>query len=447
MRPGRPAAGGTLYVTLEPCAHAGQRDRSCADAAIEAGVARVVVGRRATPTRRSPAGGSTGCGRPGWPSRWPASARDGTGGDGGGRAAGALPAPPPHRTAASRPQAGRHPRRPHRRPRRLQPVDHRCRGPPRRPPPAGRQRRHPRGRRHRPHRRPRAHRPARPPRSCPTGSSNRCGSCSAGAPPTPGAARPSSCPATSDAVLDELGRRGVLQLLVEGGAAVAHDLHQAGLVDRYVLYLAPLLFGGDDARGLFAGPGAATLADAWRGRLVGVTPPGRRPAGRPGATDPARRGPGRRLPPRAARYRRRRRLTMFTGIVEELGTVAAATAHACASSATHRARRRRPRRLHRGQRVLPHRRGLRRRRRLVGGRRHRRDLRPHHLGELAPGDPVNLERPVRLEDRLGGHLVQGHVDAVGEIVVPAPDLPVRMPDVTCCATSSRRARSPSTASA
>jgi riboflavin synthase len=49
------------------------------------------------------------------------------------------------------------------------------------------------------------------------------------------------------------------------------------------------------------------------------------------------------------------------------------------------------------------------------------------LGRLAVGDPVNLERPVRLEDRLGGHLVQGHVDAVGEIVVAAPDLQVRMP--------------------
>jgi len=50
-----------------------------------------------------------------------------------------------------------------------------------------------------------------------------------------------------------------------------------------------------------------------------------------------------------------------------------------------------------------------------------------NLGSLAPGDPVNLERPVRLEDRLGGHLVQGHVDAVGEIVEPALDLRVRMP--------------------
>ncbi|MEZ5408727.1 MAG: riboflavin synthase [Acidimicrobiales bacterium] len=50
------------------------------------------------------------------------------------------------------------------------------------------------------------------------------------------------------------------------------------------------------------------------------------------------------------------------------------------------------------------------------------------LGDLRPGDPVNLERPVRLSDRLGGHLVQGHVDAVGVIVNPAPDLKVKVPD-------------------
>ncbi len=47
------------------------------------------------------------------------------------------------------------------------------------------------------------------------------------------------------------------------------------------------------------------------------------------------------------------------------------------------------------------------------------------LGALEPGHRVNLERPVRLSDRLGGHLVQGHVDGVGEIVVVAPDLQVR----------------------
>jgi diaminohydroxyphosphoribosylaminopyrimidine deaminase/5-amino-6-(5-phosphoribosylamino)uracil reductase len=71
-------------------------------------------------------------------------------------------------------------------------------------------------------------------------------------------------------VLSELGRRGVLQLLVEGGASVAHDFHVAGLVDRYVLYLAPVLFGGDDGRPIFAGPGAGTIGDVWKGRLVSI---------------------------------------------------------------------------------------------------------------------------------------------------------------------------------
>lgn len=46
------------------------------------------------------------------------------------------------------------------------------------------------------------------------------------------------------------------------------------------------------------------------------------------------------------------------------------------------------------------------------------------LGDTEPGHPVNLERPVRLMDRLGGHLVQGHVDATGIILSAAPDLRV-----------------------
>jgi riboflavin synthase len=37
------------------------------------------------------------------------------------------------------------------------------------------------------------------------------------------------------------------------------------------------------------------------------------------------------------------------------------------------------------------------------------------LGDLRPGDPVNLERPVTLVARLGGHLVQGHVDGVAQV--------------------------------
>jgi diaminohydroxyphosphoribosylaminopyrimidine deaminase/5-amino-6-(5-phosphoribosylamino)uracil reductase len=72
-------------------------------------------------------------------------------------------------------------------------------------------------------------------------------------------------------VLDHLGDRGVIQLLVEGGATVAHAFHVSGLVDRYVFYLAPALFGGDDARPLFSGPGAPTLDRLWRGRVHSVT--------------------------------------------------------------------------------------------------------------------------------------------------------------------------------
>jgi diaminohydroxyphosphoribosylaminopyrimidine deaminase/5-amino-6-(5-phosphoribosylamino)uracil reductase len=72
-------------------------------------------------------------------------------------------------------------------------------------------------------------------------------------------------------VLDELGSSGHIQLLVEGGARVAHAFHRAGLVDRYVLYLAPLLFGGDDGIGMFAGAGAPTMAAVERGRFRSVT--------------------------------------------------------------------------------------------------------------------------------------------------------------------------------
>ena len=42
------------------------------------------------------------------------------------------------------------------------------------------------------------------------------------------------------------------------------------------------------------------------------------------------------------------------------------------------------------------------------------------LGALALGAPVNLERSVRLADRLGGHLVQGHVDGTGTIISRSP---------------------------
>ena len=48
-------------------------------------------------------------------------------------------------------------------------------------------------------------------------------------------------------------------------------------------------------------------------------------------------------------------------------------------------------------------------------------LRRSSLGALGVGSPVNLERAVRVQDRLGGHVVQGHVDGTGELLAVTPD--------------------------
>jgi diaminohydroxyphosphoribosylaminopyrimidine deaminase/5-amino-6-(5-phosphoribosylamino)uracil reductase len=71
-------------------------------------------------------------------------------------------------------------------------------------------------------------------------------------------------------VLDQLGSKGIVQLLVEGGPTVAGAFHRAGLVDTYVVYLAPAFAGGDDGRPLFTGAGAPTVEDLWRGRTTDV---------------------------------------------------------------------------------------------------------------------------------------------------------------------------------
>jgi diaminohydroxyphosphoribosylaminopyrimidine deaminase/5-amino-6-(5-phosphoribosylamino)uracil reductase len=71
-------------------------------------------------------------------------------------------------------------------------------------------------------------------------------------------------------LLYELAKRDVIQLLVEGGARVAWLFHERGLVDQYVIYYAPALLGGDDGVPLFRGPGATTMAGAWRGRIASI---------------------------------------------------------------------------------------------------------------------------------------------------------------------------------
>jgi len=67
-----------------------------------------------------------------------------------------------------------------------------------------------------------------------------------------------------DRVMPLLGARGLQCLLVEGGGALNGALLRTGLVDRLLLFVAPLLFGGSDGRPLFAGPGAVHLTEALR---------------------------------------------------------------------------------------------------------------------------------------------------------------------------------------
>ena len=59
------------------------------------------------------------------------------------------------------------------------------------------------------------------------------------------------------------------------------------------------------------------------------------------------------------------------------------------------------------------------------------------LGALRAGSPVNLERPVTLSTRMGGHLVQGHVDGTGHILAREPAehwelVRVALPEVLAC---------------
>ncbi len=70
-------------------------------------------------------------------------------------------------------------------------------------------------------------------------------------------------------LLRELGSRGVLQVLVEGGAQVAGEFHAARLVDRYVFYLAPMLLGGGAIEAI-RGWVAESMEEAWRGRILSV---------------------------------------------------------------------------------------------------------------------------------------------------------------------------------
>lgn len=67
-----------------------------------------------------------------------------------------------------------------------------------------------------------------------------------------------------EAALDELGRREVQDLLVEGGPTLAGTLFDAGEIDQMRLFIAPVLVGASEARAVLEGEGVARIADGTR---------------------------------------------------------------------------------------------------------------------------------------------------------------------------------------
>jgi diaminohydroxyphosphoribosylaminopyrimidine deaminase/5-amino-6-(5-phosphoribosylamino)uracil reductase len=65
-------------------------------------------------------------------------------------------------------------------------------------------------------------------------------------------------------VLDELGRRSIQSVLVEGGPSLAGLLLDAGLVNKITFFIAPMIIGGQDAPSAIAGAGAEKIADAFQ---------------------------------------------------------------------------------------------------------------------------------------------------------------------------------------
>ncbi len=70
-----------------------------------------------------------------------------------------------------------------------------------------------------------------------------------------------------EALLKKLGERGITSLLVEGGAEVQGSFLDAKLADKFILFCAPKLIGGREAKCAFAGKGAETLASAVNVRI------------------------------------------------------------------------------------------------------------------------------------------------------------------------------------
>ncbi len=194
-------------------------------------------------------------------------------------------------------------------------------------------------------------------------------------------------------VMRELGRRKILSVLLEAGPNLNGAALEAGIVDKIVLFYAPKFIG---ERGV---PLALLAAGSFRAA-------GRAAGGKSGTI-------------RAKTLRSRDTFTMFTGIIERAGKIEALDA----TSDGGRLRvnfgdawRSSPLKISDSIAVN----GCCLTVTQLGADSFCADLsgetlRRTALGEMKPGAAVNLERPLAAGDRLGGHFVQGHVDAVGRV--------------------------------
>ena len=217
----------------------------------------------------------------------------------------------------------------------------------------------------------------------------------AGAAPADGWAVGWAAPRSDRATLD-----GVEHLLVEGGAATAAAFLAADLVDRLLLYRAPILIGG----------GKPALGD------IGLDRPGRR--ARPLAAAPTAAC----LAATGSKSTSAPRRLMFTGIVTDIGTDRAPSSSAATCACASPPATTSPT-IDLGASIACS--GVCLTVVDKGDRAGSRSTsRPKRVARTAPGmwtegRRLNLERALKLGDELGGHIVTGHVDGVGAVAAVA----------------------------
>ncbi len=77
------------------------------------------------------------------------------------------------------------------------------------------------------------------------------------------------------ALCEQLGQLGMSHVLIEGGSTLNASILRSGLVNRIVLYVAPQLLGGQDAKGLIGGASPTRLTDALAVKTVTIRKLGR----------------------------------------------------------------------------------------------------------------------------------------------------------------------------